>query len=85
MMIGLYTTLTAKLILKSSLVIKKLLFLETPDIQFHKCVFRKIRVREQPKTFKKIVNKFKSATKNANWEMPVKKAKIPSKKKNKPE
>jgi len=33
------------------MVIKKLLILETSAIHFHKCVFRKIRVRKQPKAF----------------------------------
>lgn len=75
MMIDLYTTLTAKLILKSSMVIKKLLFLETSAIQFHKHVFRKIRARKQPKTFEKIVNKSDTTVENINQEMLVKIAK----------
>lgn len=62
-------------------VVKKLLFLETSTMQFHKCVFRKIRVRKQPKTFKKIVNKLKSTAENVNQEMMVKKAKRSSLKK----
>lgn len=53
---------------------KNLLFLETSAIQFHKCVFRQIRVRKQPKTFKKIVNKLKNTAENVNQEMMMKKA-----------
>lgn len=74
MMIGLYTTLTEKLILKSSMVIKKSLFLETSAIQFQKHVFRKIRVRKQPETFEKIVNKSDTTVENMNQEMLVKKS-----------
>lgn len=74
MMIGLYRTLRAKLILKSSMVIKKLLFLESSAIEFHKHVFRKIRARKQPKTFEKILNKSDTTVENVNQEMLVEKA-----------
>lgn len=57
------------------MVIKKLLFFETSAIQFHKHVFRKIRVRKQPKTFEKIVNKLDTTAENVNQEMLVKKVK----------
>lgn len=74
MMIGLYRTLRAKLILKSSMVIKKLLFLESSAIEFHKHVFRKIRARKQPKTFEKILSKSDTTVENVNQEMLVEKA-----------
>lgn len=57
------------------MVIKKLLLLETSAIQFPKHVFRKIRVRKQPKTFEKIANKSDITAENVNQEMLVKKAK----------
>lgn len=56
------------------MVIKKLLVFETSAMLFHKHVFRKIRVRKQPKTFEKIVNKSDTTAGNVNQEMLVKKA-----------